>query len=252
MHRPGGAAMRRVGEQPSRTTSFFRNIPRYEHVSTFDVFLSHNSKDKPAVRELKQLLAARGCPSGWTKTSFVRACPGNSYSNRASTSNSVAVLVGRDGVGPWEDEEMQAALRLAVSTSARDSRSSARRTRGTGTAFVPEQPHLGGPPHGPDRGRRGEAPLGHHRQSRAIRPGRASCPGQPAITSRPGESPDKARSQPAAGPSKALAMWREKLAFLQEQEALLADPAQRFAVRKQIEEAQAKIQNSAVNVRPRR
>jgi hypothetical protein len=36
---------------------------------------------------------------------------------------------------------------------------------------------------------------------------------------------------------------REKLAFLQEEEAKAADPAQKFQLRKQIEEAQAKILN---------
>jgi hypothetical protein len=30
------------------------------------------------------------------------------------SSESVAVLIGSDGRGPWEDEEMQAALNLAV------------------------------------------------------------------------------------------------------------------------------------------
>ncbi len=29
-------------------------------------------------------------------------------------SKSIAVLIGKDGLGPWEDEEMQAALVLAV------------------------------------------------------------------------------------------------------------------------------------------
>jgi hypothetical protein len=40
----------------------------------------------------------------------------------------------------------------------------------------------------------------------------------------------------------ALAIWREKLHFLQEQEAVIADPQQRFTLRKQIEEVKAKIQ----------
>lgn len=35
--------------------------------------------------------------------------------------------------------------------------------------------------------------------------------------------------------------WAEKLDFLQEQEAIVADPAQRFTLRKQIEEARAKL-----------
>lgn len=42
-------------------------------------------------------------------------------------------------------------------------------------------------------------------------------------------------------PSAALTIWREKLEFLRLQEAILSDPAQKFTVRKQIEEAEAKI-----------
>ncbi|HPM79585.1 MAG TPA: GNAT family N-acetyltransferase [Candidatus Anammoximicrobium sp.] len=83
--------------------------------ASFDVFLSHNSKDKPAVRELKRLLAASGLVI-WLDEDELR--PGMPWQELLAsgihTSNSVAVLVGRDGLGPWEDEEMQAALRLAV------------------------------------------------------------------------------------------------------------------------------------------
>lgn len=45
-----------------------------------------------------------------------------------------------------------------------------------------------------------------------------------------------------AGASKALNMWRQRLAFLEEQEAIVSDPAQKFALSKQIEEASAKIE----------
>jgi len=38
-----------------------------------------------------------------------------------------------------------------------------------------------------------------------------------------------------------IELWQEKLSFLQEQEAITADPAQKFALKKQIEEAKAKI-----------
>ncbi len=81
----------------------------------FDVFLSHNSKDKAAVRELKARLMAEGL-TVWLDEDEL--CPGDPWQDgleegiRASTS--VAVLVGKDGVGPWENEEMQAAVSLAV------------------------------------------------------------------------------------------------------------------------------------------
>jgi hypothetical protein len=52
-------------------------------------------------------------------------------------------------------------------------------------------------------------------------------------------------SSPAAPrrPSKsaALELWNEKLEYLQQQEAVVADPATKFALKKQIEEAREKI-----------
>ena len=41
--------------------------------------------------------------------------------------------------------------------------------------------------------------------------------------------------------SQAVNTWREKLEYLLQQEAILADPAQKFAISKQIAEAKAKI-----------
>ncbi len=81
----------------------------------FDVFLSHNGKDKPAVRELKGLLAGQGV-SAWVDEEQLRpGLPWQKLLEQAiRTSASVAVLVGQDGIGPWEDEEMRAALTLAV------------------------------------------------------------------------------------------------------------------------------------------
>jgi hypothetical protein len=47
---------------------------------------------------------------------------------------------------------------------------------------------------------------------------------------------------PAGGSeSGAAAIWREKLEFLRVQEAICSDPAQRFTLKKQIEEAEAKL-----------
>src|ERR1700722_12753105 len=84
----------------------------------FDVFLSHNSKDKPAVHELKKLLIMNGL-SVWLDEDELR--PGIPWQKLLEegirTSKSVIVLIGKDGIGPWEDEEMQGTLRLAVKDS---------------------------------------------------------------------------------------------------------------------------------------
>lgn len=81
----------------------------------FDVFLSHNGNDKPIVRQLKVLLARNGLKV-WLDEDELR--PGIPWQRLLEagirSSESVAVLVGSDGLGPWEDEEMQGALRLAV------------------------------------------------------------------------------------------------------------------------------------------
>ena len=62
----------------------------------FDVFLSHNSKDKPAVRELKQKLVAREL-TVWLDVDELR--PGVPWQqlleSGINNSSSVAVLVGR-------------------------------------------------------------------------------------------------------------------------------------------------------------
>jgi len=41
----------------------------------------------------------------------------------------------------------------------------------------------------------------------------------------------------------AFDIWVEKLGFLRKQEAIVADPAQKFALKKQIEEAESKIRD---------
>jgi len=84
-------------------------------MSGFDVFLSHNSSDKPTVRALKQALAEWGLEC-WLDEEQLR--PGLSWPDLLEQgikdSGSVAVCVAADGLGPWEAEEMQAALILAV------------------------------------------------------------------------------------------------------------------------------------------
>ena len=81
----------------------------------FDVFLSHNSRDKPAVSDLATVLRERGLIV-WLDIDELR--PGMPWQPLLEAgireSRSVAVLIGSDGLGPWQDEETQAALTLAV------------------------------------------------------------------------------------------------------------------------------------------
>lgn len=81
----------------------------------FDCFLSHNTRDKPAVRALAADLRARGL-TVWLDEEQLR--PGMPWQplleSGIRASRSVAVLVGADGLGPWEQQEVHAALSLAV------------------------------------------------------------------------------------------------------------------------------------------
>ena len=77
----------------------------------FDVFLAHNSQDKPAVRELGRLLKERGLKV-WLDEWNLK--PGDVWQEVLAeiiqTTNSAAVLLGSDGVGPWQRLEIQGAL----------------------------------------------------------------------------------------------------------------------------------------------
>jgi len=44
-----------------------------------------------------------------------------------------------------------------------------------------------------------------------------------------------------------MAIWQEKLDYFQQQEAITCDPSQKFALKKQIEEAKQKIQELGGN-----
>jgi hypothetical protein len=82
---------------------------------SFDVFLSYSSRDKEHVRELKRWLLAAHLRV-WLDESELR--PGVPWQKLiqegVSASRSIVVVVGPDGIGPWEDEEMQGALHFAV------------------------------------------------------------------------------------------------------------------------------------------
>jgi hypothetical protein len=93
----------------------FTSPPAPERTFPFNAFLSHNSKNKPVVRELKDRLVASQLKV-WFDEDELR--PGVPWQDLLEAgireSQSVVVMVGTDGLGPWEDEEMQGALRLAV------------------------------------------------------------------------------------------------------------------------------------------
>jgi nucleotide-binding universal stress UspA family protein len=81
----------------------------------FDVFLSHNGKDKPAVRELAKALEARGLKPWLDENELAPGRPWQeALEESIAKAGSAAVLVGADGLGPWETIEMRASLSLFV------------------------------------------------------------------------------------------------------------------------------------------
>src|SRR4051812_1602398 len=83
---------------------------------SFDVFLSHNSKDKPAVRELAEALRDRELNVWLDEWELIPGQPWQEAIEEViQTTRSAAVLVGKDGLGPWHDSEMRGCLAEFVS-----------------------------------------------------------------------------------------------------------------------------------------
>ena len=77
----------------------------------FDVFLSHNSKDKPTARQLARALQARGLQVWLDEEHLVPGRPWQAALEEIiQTTRTAAVLIGQDGLGPWEIPEMRACL----------------------------------------------------------------------------------------------------------------------------------------------
>jgi tetratricopeptide (TPR) repeat protein len=78
---------------------------------TFDVFLSHNSRDKPAVRQIAQALKDRGLRVWLDEWELV---PGRRWipalEKALETTKAAAVMVGESGFGRWEQPEYEGSL----------------------------------------------------------------------------------------------------------------------------------------------
>jgi len=80
-------------------------------MAEYDVFLSHNSKDKPAVRQLYAALKKRGLRPWLDEEELLPGRPWQEALEQIiATTITAAVLVGKDGLGPWEQPEMRACL----------------------------------------------------------------------------------------------------------------------------------------------
>lgn len=82
----------------------------------FDVFLSHMSGDKPVVEALARLLKERGIEPWLDKWNLIPGEPWQEAIEQAlRLCASCAVFLGPSGIGPWQNEEMRAAINRRVS-----------------------------------------------------------------------------------------------------------------------------------------
>jgi small GTP-binding protein len=84
-------------------------------INQFDVFLCHNSKDKPAVKRLGERLKERGIRP-WLDEWELR--PGLPWQRLLEEQirqiKAAAIFVGSEGIGPWQRQELDAFLREFV------------------------------------------------------------------------------------------------------------------------------------------
>jgi hypothetical protein len=86
----------------------------------YDVFLSHNSTDKPAVEELARRLVNAGIQPWLDKWNLVPGEPWQEGLKEAlDACQTVAVFLGPTGISPWENEEMRLALEERVRDKSR-------------------------------------------------------------------------------------------------------------------------------------
>jgi hypothetical protein len=77
----------------------------------FDVFLCHNSKDKPEVKRIAEILINRGFRPWLDEWSLQPGIPWQpEIEKQFETTKSAAVFLGAHGLGDWQNEEGQAIL----------------------------------------------------------------------------------------------------------------------------------------------
>jgi hypothetical protein len=104
-------AQREVADARARR----EELERRRAAGVFDVFLCHNAKDKPAVKDVGRQLMDRGILP-WLDTWQLR--PGMPWQRlleeQIAGINAAAVFVGADGMGPWQRQELDSFLRQFV------------------------------------------------------------------------------------------------------------------------------------------
>lgn len=82
---------------------------------TFDVFLSHNSVDKPAVRHLRDKMAIRGVKCWFDEDNLRKGTDWLTHLEQGlNDSSCCAIFYGASGIGPWHEMERQLAQLMAT------------------------------------------------------------------------------------------------------------------------------------------
>ncbi len=86
-----------------------------EATDDFDVFLCHNGSDKAAVKEIGKQLREKGLLPWLDEWELQPGLPWQrALERQIDNIKSVAVFVGKDGMGPWQQMELEAFLRKFV------------------------------------------------------------------------------------------------------------------------------------------
>lgn len=75
----------------------------------FDIFMAYNNNDKPEVRRVRDLLQAKGLRTWLDEDQMIAGRPWqDQLEDQIATIGAAAILVGQNGMGPWEDLEVRA------------------------------------------------------------------------------------------------------------------------------------------------
>jgi TIR domain len=107
--------MGKAANEPRERAEVQSIIQGKSATNDFDVFLCHNAMDKPEVRKIREQLKERGILP-WLDEWELR--PGVPWQRlleqQIENIKSAAVFVGKDGVGSWQQQELDSFLRQFV------------------------------------------------------------------------------------------------------------------------------------------
>jgi hypothetical protein len=85
----------------------------------YDVFLCHNTADKPVVRQLRDALKERQIRTWFDEDQLIPGRPWQAALEQAIKSiGAAAICVGASGFGPWQNQEMRAYIQQFVNRGA--------------------------------------------------------------------------------------------------------------------------------------